>query len=101
MALKTALQKVGTTASSIVENPAESGVVLKVASLFVSNTTGSTVLVDIEVSRSGTSYSIDVGVYLEEGDTLLLKSSAADSLDAVCSYSEVDPTAVCEPLCLE
>jgi hypothetical protein len=119
MALKTALQKVGTTASSIVENPAESGVILKVASLFVSNTTGSAIQADIEISRGGTSYSIlkggsipagktlstfvskDVGVYLEEGDALRLKASAADSLDAVCSYSEVDPTAVCEPICLE
>jgi hypothetical protein len=119
MALKTALQKVGTTAATIVENPAESGVVLKVSSLFVSNTTGSDALADIEVSRGGVTYSIlkggsipagktlsafiskDVGVYLEEGDALRLKASAADSLDAVCSYSEVDPTAVCEPLCLE
>jgi hypothetical protein len=119
MALKTALQNVSTTASSIVENPAESGVVLKVSSLFVSNKTGSTVQADIEVSRGGTSYSIlkggsipsgktlsafiskDVGVYLEEGDALRLKASATNSLDAVCSYSEVDPTAVCEPLCLE
>lgn len=119
MALKTALQKVGTTVSAIVANPSESGVILKVSSLFVSNTTSSSVSVDIEVLRGATAYSIlkggaipagktlstfiskDVGVYLEEGDSLQLKSSAADSLDAVCSYAEVDPTATCEPLCLE
>lgn len=119
MALKTALQKVGTTVSAIVTNPSESGVILKVSSLFVSNTTASSASADIEVLRGSTSYSIlkggaipagktlsvfiskDVGVYLEEGDSLRLKASAADSLDAVCSYAEIDPTATCEPLCLE
>jgi hypothetical protein len=119
MAKKTTLQKVGTTVADIVANPVESGIVLKVSSLFVSNTTDSDVEVDIVVSREGSSYNIlkggvipggktlntfvnkEVGVYLEEGDALGLKASAADSLDAVCSYTEVDPTAVCEPLCLE
>lgn len=120
MALKTALQKVGTTMTAIVSNPAESGIAIKVSSLFVSNILASqSSSVDIEISRGGTGYSVlkggvipagktlsvfiskDVGVYLEEGDSLSLKSAAADSLDAVCSYSEVDPTAVCEPLCLD
>ena len=120
MALKTALQKVGTTISSIVTNPSESGVVFKVSSLFISNVHASApAAVDIEVYRGGSAYSIlkggeipagktlsafiskDIGVYLEEGDSLRLKSSAADSLEAVCSYSEVDPTATCEPLCVD
>ena len=120
MALKTALQNLGTSLSEIVANPAESGVVLKVSSLFVSNHLAEDeTLVDIEVSRGGSNFSIlksgiipagktlsvfiskDVGIYLEEGDSLKLKASAADSLDAVCSYSEIDPTAICEPICLE
>ena len=120
MALKTALQNLGTSLAEIVANPAESGVVLKVSSLFVSNyLVGSDSLVDIEVSRGSSNFSIlrgglipagktlsvfiskDIGIYLEEGDALKLKASAANSLDAVCSYAEIDPTAVCEPICLE
>ena len=119
MALKTALQQLTTAATAIVTNPAESGVVLKVSSLFVSNKSVSGAAADVEVVRGATAYSVlkggtipagktlsvfiskDIGVYLEEGDSLRLRSSAADSMDAVCSYSEVDPTAVCEPLCLD
>jgi hypothetical protein len=119
MAQKTTLQKVGTTVADIVANPLESGIVLRISSLFISNTTDSNVEVDVEISRDGSSYNIlkggvipsgktlntfvnkEVGVYLEEGDALGLKASAADSLDAVCSYTEVDPTAVCEPICME
>lgn len=120
MALKTALQNLGTSLSEIVANPVESGVVLKVSSLFVSNYLASDdATVDIEVGRGGSSFSIlrggvipagktlsvfiskDIGIYLEEGDSLKLKASATNSLDAVCSYAEVDPTAVCEPLCME
>lgn len=120
MALKTALQKVGTTATAIISNAAESGVVLKISSLFVSNIVSSgSVTVDIELNRAGTGYSIlkdgaipggktlsvfiskDVGVFLEEGDSLKLKASALNSLDAVCSYSEIDPTLACNPVCLE
>lgn len=120
MALKTALQKVGTSMGEIVANAAESGVVLKVSSLFVSNTGSSgDCLVDIEVRRGGTGYSVlkggtipagktlsafiskDMGVYLEEGDSLRLQASSANCLEAVCSYSEVDPTATCDVLCVE
>jgi hypothetical protein len=120
MALKTALQKINTTMQAIVTNMAESGVVLKVSSLFVSNTTsGSDASVDIEVTRDGSNYSVlksgvipagktlsvfiskDIGLYLEEGDSLRLKASATDSLDAVCSYSEVDPSETCDPICME
>lgn len=119
MALKTDLQNVGTTVAAIVTNPSESGVVLKVSSLFVSNKTASNATADIEVLRGSNSYSIlkagiipagktlstfiskDVGVYLEEGDSLRLRASALNTLDAVCSYAEVDPTATCDPLCLE
>jgi hypothetical protein len=120
MALKTALQNLGTSLSEILVNQAESGVVLKVSSLFVSNYLASgDAFVDIEIGRGGSSFSIlrgglipagrtlsvfiskDIGVYLEEGDSLKLKASAPSSLDAVCSYSEIDPTATCEPLCLE
>lgn len=119
MALKTALQKVETTMTEIVSNPSESGVVIKVSSLFVSNTSNNSISVDVEMTRDGTGYSViksgvipsgktlsvfiskDVGIYLEEGDSLGLKASSSNSLDAVCSYSEVDPAAACTPLCLE
>lgn len=120
MALKTALQKVETTAAPIVTNPSESGVVFKISSLFISNISPSNdASVDIEVQRGASAYSIlkggkipagktlsafaskEIGVYLEEGDSLRLKSSSADSLEAVCSYSEIDPTAACDPLCVE
>lgn len=105
--------------TAIASNPAESGLVFKVSSLFVSNVTASEAQVDIEVYRDSTSYSViksgvipagktlsvfaskDMGLYLEEGDSLRLKAAAVDSLEAVCSYSEADPTATCQPLLME
>jgi len=119
MALKTSLQLVGTSIASIVTNLPESGVVLKVTSLFVSNVSNSDAEVDIEVNRDEVGYNIlksgvipagrtlsvfvskDIGIYLEEGDSLRIRSAEPDTLEAVCSYSEIDPTAVCEPICLE
>jgi len=113
MALKTSLQKVGTTAADIVSNQAESGVSLKVTSLFVSNVLSEDPAeVDIEVARAGSYYSLikggsipagktlsvfiskDIGLYLEEGDSIRLKSSSENSLEAVCSYEEIAPDAI-------
>jgi len=119
MALKTTLQSVGTSLQSIASNQPESGVVLKVTSLFISNVSDSDAEVDVEVNRDEVSYYIlksgvipqgktlsvfvskDVGIYLEEGDSLRLKAQDVDVLEAVCSYTEVDPNAKCEPICME
>jgi hypothetical protein len=102
---KTAVQAVGTSATSIVTNSAASGKVFKINALYVSNVDG-TNNADISVSilRSSTSYhiaktvtvpadaTIDVlskAIYLEEGDELQLLANAASDLEAVCSYEEI------------
>lgn len=102
---KTAVQQVGTSATSIVENTAASGKVLKVNALYISNVDGTdNAEVDISILRSSTSYhiaktlvvpadaTIDVlskPIYLEEGDALQLLASEASDLEAVCSYEEI------------
>lgn len=121
MTLKTATQNASTNFATLVSNPIGSGFVIKMTSLFVSNKTNSeAALVDIQVVRDATSYSImkegvvpanktmsvfmskDIGIYLEEGDLVQVKSSSADSLDVICSYMEASPDdASCNPLCLE
>lgn len=102
---KTAVQAVDITATSIVENTAASGKVLKINALYVSNVDGTNnAEVDISILRSTTSYhiaktlvvpadaTIDVlskPIYLEEGDALQLLAGAASDLEAVCSYEEI------------
>ena len=102
---KTAVQAVGTSASSIVSNSSSSGKVFKINALYVSNVDGTdNAEVNISVLRSSTSYhiaktlvvpadaTIDViskAIYLEEGDALQLLASAASDLEAVCSYEEI------------
>lgn len=104
---KTDVLMVGTAASSITSNQANSGKVLKVNSLVVSNTNGSS-SVDINVSlmRSTTDYFIAKTVsvppdaslvvigkenpmYLNEGDALRLVAGSSDAAHAVCSYEEI------------
>ena len=102
---KTAVQAVGTSASSIVSNSSSSGKVFKINSLYVSNVDGTdNAEVNITILRSSTSYhiaktlvvpadaTIDViskAIYLEEGDALQLLANAASDLEAVCSYEEI------------
>jgi hypothetical protein len=102
---KTAVQAVGTSATAIVTNSAASGKVFKVNSLYVSNVDGvSNATVNIDLFRSSTAYhiaktvtvpadaTIDVmtkAIYLEEGDSLRLTASAANDIEAVCSYEEI------------
>ena len=102
---KTAVQAVGTSASSIVTNTAASGKVFKINALYVSNVDGTdNAEVNITILRSSTSYhiaktlvvpadaTIDVlskPIYLEEGDALQLLANAASDLEAVCSYEEI------------
>jgi hypothetical protein len=102
---KTAVLAATTVATAIVANPAASGKVFKINALYVSNV-DSTNAADITVDlyRSATAYriastiaitsdaSLDVltkSLYLEEGDSLRLTSSADGDLQAVCSYEEL------------
>jgi hypothetical protein len=102
---KTAVQAVGTSATAIVTNSSSSGKVFKVNSLYVSNVDGTnSATVNIDLFRSSTAYhiaktvtvpadaTIDVmtkAIYLEEGDSLRLTASAANDIEAVCSYEEI------------
>ena len=103
---KTAVQAVGTSATAIVTNSAASGKVLKVNALYVSNVDGTNnAEITVDVFRSSVAYRIastivvpadatlDViskSIYLEEGDSLRLTANAANDLEAVCSYEEIN-----------
>ena len=102
---KTAVQAVGTSATAIVTNSSGSNKVFKVNALYVSNVDGTnSAEVTVDFFRSSTAYKIvstvvvpadavlDViskAIYLEEGDSLRLTASAANDLEAVCSYEEI------------
>lgn len=99
---KTAVQVVSNSATAIVSNAGGSNTVLKIDSLYVSNTNASTnYTITVDVFRSSTAYRVATAVvvpvaatlsvltnyiYLEEGDSLRLTASAASQLEAVCSY---------------
>ena len=103
---KTAVQAVGTSATVIISNSAGSGKVLKINALYAGNIDTSTNYdVTVDFYRSTTAYrfvptvtipskaSLDViskPVYLEEGDSLRLTASAANKIDAICSYEEIN-----------
>jgi hypothetical protein len=104
---KTAVSQVDTSASSIVENSAGSGKILKINSLTISNVDGTTSSdATVDIFRSSTAYRIastitvpadstlvviskDTSVYLEEGDSLRCTASTSGDLEAVCSYEEI------------
>ena len=102
---KTAVQAIGTSATAIVTNAADSGKVFKINSLYVSNVDGTNnAAINVDLYRSSTAYHIaktvtvpadatlDViskAVYLQEGDILRLTANAASDLEAVCSYEEI------------
>jgi hypothetical protein len=102
---KTAVQAVGTSATAIVTNSADSNKVFKINALYVSNVDGSASAdITADVFRSSTAYrlaftitvpadaTLDIlskPIYLEEGDTLRLTASASGDLEAVCSYEEI------------
>lgn len=102
---KTAVQAVGTSATAIVTNSADSGKVFKINALYVSNVDGtSNAEITVDLFRSSTAYriantvvvpadaSLDViskAIYLQEGDSLRLTANAASDLEAVCSYEEI------------
>jgi hypothetical protein len=96
---------VSTTATAIVENSADSGKILKINALIVSNVDGTNNAdASVDVYRDSVAYhliktvtvpadaSVDVvakSIYLQEGDSLRVAASANDYLQAVCSYEEV------------
>jgi hypothetical protein len=102
----TAVQAVGTSPTAILSNGSSSGKVYKVNVLLIANVDG-TVPADITVDlyRSSTAYylikdspvpigsALDVlstgSLYLEEGDSIRLTASAANDLEAICSYEEI------------
>jgi hypothetical protein len=103
---KTAVQAVAESATAIVSNSADSGKVLKVNTLVVSNVTTANKWVTVDVYRSSTAYRLtyqltvplnasviviakDAPVYLEEGDSLRITGEAASVLEAIASYEDL------------
>jgi hypothetical protein len=104
---KTAVQAVGTSATAIVSNTADSGKVFKINSLTIANVDGvNSANISVDLFRSSVAYEIahtiavpadstlvviskDTSIYLEEGDSLRCTASAASDLEAICSYEEI------------
>lgn len=96
-----------TSASTLVENTAASGKILKINTVTVANTTGTKYTTTVAVVKGGTtSYQLapgigvpgnatltvvskDTSLYLEEGDSITVLASNASSLEAICSYEEI------------
>lgn len=101
----TAVQAVGTSATAIVTNSAESGKAIKINALYLSNVDGTdNTAVDVDIYRSSTAYRLLSGVvvsakttidviskpiYLKEGDSLRITAAVASDIEAVCSYEEI------------
>jgi hypothetical protein len=95
-----------TSLASVLSNAAASGKVLKINTIRVANTTVSSATVDISFRRSSTDYYLLKGgsisantttittdkndyLYLEEGDELWAKASAATTIDITVNYEEL------------
>jgi hypothetical protein len=103
----TDVQSVNTSATAIVTNSGGSNTVFKINSLIVSNIDGTNDAdITVDLFRSNVSYRIastitvpadatliviskDMGIYIEEGDTIRCQASANGDLQAVCSYEEI------------
>lgn len=101
---KTDVLALGTTAAAIVTNAAGSGQLFKVNTLLAANIDGTDPAeVTVELLRGGIAYRVastitvpadaslvvlskDIGLYLEEGDSLRCSANAAGVLQAICSY---------------
>jgi hypothetical protein len=101
---RTAVQSIGTSVATLVENTAASGTVVKINSIIVSNIDGVNAAdVTVELFRSSVAYRLastitipadstlvviskDNMIYLEEGDLIRCLASAAGDLQAICSY---------------
>jgi len=101
-----AVQQVTTSATAIVTNSSSSSQVYKVNTLTISNVGASAATITVDVYRSSTPYRISYNVsvpvnatftpidrtamlYLNEGDVLRLTASAANTLEATCSYEVI------------
>lgn len=105
---KTDVMSVTTTATAITTNNAASDKVYKINSLVVSNIDGTNNAdITVDLFRASTAYGIastltvpadaslvviskEIGLYLEEGDSLRLTASANGDLQAICSYEILD-----------
>lgn len=104
---KTAVQSVVTGSAAFLSNASDSGKVLKINSIIVSNIDG-TASADITVDlfRASVAYNLawtipvpadstlillskEAAIYLEEGDSLRSKASANGDLQIICSYEEI------------
>jgi len=104
---RTAVANSTTTATAFLSNDAASNQVFKINSIIVSNIDGiADAVISIDLFRSSVSYylarlitvpadstlvvlSKDMGIYLEEGDSLRSLASANGDLQVVCSYEVI------------
>ena len=105
---KTVGQAVATSATAIVTNASGSGKIIKINSLIISNTVGtSSATISAEIYKNqSTSYRIaylvvvpgyatlvlvskDTAIYLEENDSIRLTAATVSTLEAICSYEEI------------
>jgi hypothetical protein len=106
----TTSQQLGTTATTIVSNPASSGKVFKINAIIAANETASTASVTVRyndaAAGSGTTISIANGIdintkstlvildkassiYLEENRSLTALSGTASAIDLIVSYEDI------------
>lgn len=104
---KTAVANASTTATAFLSNGAASNQVLKINTIMVSNIDGvNDAIISVDLFRSSVSYYVarlitvpatstlvvvskDMGLYLEEGDSLRSLASANGDLQVVCSYEVI------------
>lgn len=101
---KTSVQAIGTSATAIVTNAGGSNQVIKINALYIASVAGSNASVTVDLFRSGTAFRVASGLivppfatvdvltkslYLEEGDSLRLMSSAVSALEGVCSFEVI------------
>ena len=102
---KTDLITATTTLTTFISNGAESNKVIKVNSLTAAEKAGITAQgVTVAIERSGNTFSmvsnvtipirstldiISKSIYLQEGDSLKVSSTADASIDLICSYEEI------------
>jgi len=105
---KTDVQAVSTTVTAITTNSTSSNKLYKINSIIVSNIDGTNDAdITVDLFRSSTAYHIaktvtvpadssliviskELGIYLEEGDSVRCTASANGDLEAICSYEIID-----------
>lgn len=102
---QTAAQAVTNSAANIVSNSAASGKVFKINALYISNIISTNANITVDIFRSSVAYRLvkdlivptgatvnvlDKAIYLLEGDALRVTASANSSLEAICSYEEIN-----------